>query len=84
MSNPLVLITGVTGFVAQHVVGATLQAGYRVRGLVRQHNVYLEFPHLFAGRSVMVQSRLHCCKDIPTTLKQQLLQMLLAATSVRL
>jgi nucleoside-diphosphate-sugar epimerase len=34
MSNPLVLITGVTGFLAQHVVAATLQAGYRVRGYV--------------------------------------------------
>jgi nucleoside-diphosphate-sugar epimerase len=35
MSNPLVLITGVTGFLAQHVVAATLQAGYRVRGTIR-------------------------------------------------
>jgi len=35
MSKPLVLITGATGFLAQHVVAATLNAGYRVRGTIR-------------------------------------------------
>ncbi|KZP19348.1 NAD(P)-binding protein [Athelia psychrophila] len=35
MSQPLVLITGVTGFLAQHVVAATLNAGFRVRGTIR-------------------------------------------------
>ncbi|GAA98285.1 uncharacterized protein L969DRAFT_47020 [Mixia osmundae IAM 14324] len=31
----LILITGVTGFLATHVVGAALEAGYKVRGTVR-------------------------------------------------
>jgi nucleoside-diphosphate-sugar epimerase len=35
MPKALVLITGVTGFLTQHVVPATLQAGYRVRGTIR-------------------------------------------------
>ncbi|KAF7974705.1 hypothetical protein HWV62_11491 [Athelia sp. TMB] len=34
-TKDLVLITGATGFLAQHVVSATLAAGYRVRGTIR-------------------------------------------------
>ncbi|KZP19343.1 NAD(P)-binding protein [Athelia psychrophila] len=57
MSQPLVLITGVTGFLAQHVVAATLNAGFRVRGTIRsasKANGLLEkFPKNF--ETVVVQ-----------------------------
>ncbi|KZP19370.1 NAD(P)-binding protein [Athelia psychrophila] len=50
-SKPLVLITGVTGFLAQHVVAATQQAGYRVRGTVRSESksapLLAKFPQNF-------------------------------------
>jgi len=38
MSQPLVLITGATGYLAQHVVAATLDAGFRVRGTIRSQS----------------------------------------------
>ena len=41
-SKPLVLITGVTGFLAQHVVAATLKEGYRVRGYVFKSLIFWE------------------------------------------
>lgn len=34
-SNDLVLVTGISGFIAQHVAVALLREGYRVRGTVR-------------------------------------------------
>ncbi|KAF8992659.1 hypothetical protein BDQ17DRAFT_1546355 [Cyathus striatus] len=39
MSGKLVLVTGVTGFIAGHVADQLLQKGYRVRGTVRDNKV---------------------------------------------
>lgn len=36
MSQPLIFITGATGFIGSHVVGQSLEAGYRVRLSVRK------------------------------------------------
>lgn len=35
MSQKLVLVTGITGFIGAHVAKQLLQAGYHVRGTVR-------------------------------------------------
>ncbi|MGB8223231.1 MAG: NAD-dependent epimerase/dehydratase family protein [Polyangiales bacterium] len=35
MNNALVLITGVSGFIAKHCAVELLNAGYRVRGTIR-------------------------------------------------
>lgn len=34
-SNPLVLVTGINGFIGAHIVDQFLQVGYNVRGTVR-------------------------------------------------
>ncbi|WJY21913.1 GDP-mannose 4,6-dehydratase [Fontisubflavum oceani] len=34
-ANPLVLVTGATGFIGQHVILQLLETGYRVRGTMR-------------------------------------------------
>lgn len=39
MSQPLVLVTGVSGFLGSHVVDQLLKAGYRVRGTARSAKV---------------------------------------------
>src|SRR5512134_3170988 len=38
MNNRLVLVTGVTGYIGGHLVPKLIEAGYRVRVLVRDQN----------------------------------------------
>ncbi|KAF7975457.1 hypothetical protein HWV62_9473 [Athelia sp. TMB] len=51
MSQQTVLITGVTGFLAQHLVAATIDAGFRVRGTIRSASkadaLLAKFPNNF-------------------------------------
>ncbi|KAI0916464.1 hypothetical protein AcV5_002956 [Taiwanofungus camphoratus] len=39
--KPLILVTGVTGFLGSHIVYQLLQNGYRVRGTARSSKVQL-------------------------------------------
>lgn len=47
MTDPLVLVTGATGFLATHVVKVMLENGYRVRGTVRSLKNTEKVKHLY-------------------------------------
>lgn len=46
----LVLVTGITGFIASHVADQLLQAGYRVRGTTRDEDKAKWVKELFASK----------------------------------
>ena len=47
-AGDLVCVTGANGFIASHLIRDLLQAGYRVRGTVRDPSNVEKTAHLFA------------------------------------
>lgn len=51
-SNSLIVVTGITGYIASHVGLAALQAGHRVRGTVRDQKRAEELKNAYAKQGV--------------------------------
>lgn len=46
-NSPIVLVTGITGYIASHITQQLLYAGYRVRGTVRSSKAKEKYQHLY-------------------------------------
>ncbi|RAK98763.1 NAD(P)-binding protein [Aspergillus ibericus CBS 121593] len=55
-TNPLVFVTGATGFIGSHVVATTLRAGYRVRLSIRKAEQEAALRELFPGHENEIET----------------------------